>query len=36
MGRDTNGVRVDQNAIAHRWRERGFSCGLWQFRPPSS
>jgi quercetin dioxygenase-like cupin family protein len=20
---------VDQDAVARRWRERGFSCGLW-------
>jgi mannose-6-phosphate isomerase-like protein (cupin superfamily) len=21
--------RVDRDAVAARWRERGFSCGLW-------
>ncbi len=21
--------RVDQEAVARAWRERGFSCGLW-------
>jgi quercetin dioxygenase-like cupin family protein len=23
------GALVDQEAVARRWRERGFSCGLW-------
>ena len=23
------GEHVDRNAVAKRWRERGFSCGLW-------
>jgi quercetin dioxygenase-like cupin family protein len=24
-----NGPAVDQEAVARRWRTRGFSCGLW-------
>ena len=24
---------VDQRAVAQRWRERGFSCGLWVDAP---
>jgi quercetin dioxygenase-like cupin family protein len=23
------GSDIDQGAVARRWRERGFSCGLW-------
>ncbi len=22
-------MQVEQDAVARRWRERGFSCGLW-------
>ena len=24
---------VDQNTVAARWKERGFSCGLWVDAP---
>jgi quercetin dioxygenase-like cupin family protein len=27
--RGPEGAEVDQDAIARRWGERGFSCGLW-------
>jgi quercetin dioxygenase-like cupin family protein len=33
MSRDTKGARVDQTAVERRWRERGFSCGLWVDAP---
>jgi len=29
----TDPVSVDQGAVALRWRERGFSCGLWADEP---
>ena len=26
---DRQCIQADRDAVARRWRERGFSCGLW-------
>jgi quercetin dioxygenase-like cupin family protein len=33
MERDTSAAPLDRSAVERRWRERGFSCGLWIDRP---